>query len=112
MKRIGCLIILIIAISISALGQGRTFQGGRVPITATTAWDSIHIGTNCHYLAISNDAASGTDTLFLANGNDTLSANLFPIYQGETITIPDFGFKAFIRLKTSANTIKSRHLAY
>ena len=110
--KLASLLILVTLGSSLLCAQGRTWHTNRVPTTVTTTWDSVYIGTGAYSGLITNDAASGTDTLFVANGNDTLSTQIFPIYQGTNLSIKDFGFKSFFRRKTSANTIKSRYLLY
>jgi hypothetical protein len=74
------LLVAIVCLAVSAEAQIRrmeVFTG-----TATTAWTKIEkatAGQKIVMLEVSNESTTSTDTLKIAFGNDTTSANIFPL---------------------------------
>lgn len=74
--------------------------------TATTTFAKKGFASRVNGVNFSNDAASGTDTLWCVLGKDTSAARRFPLLKGERILFPASADTVY--LKSSANTIPYR----
>jgi hypothetical protein len=106
MKRALLLLALIISAVTVSRAQSQRMYTSYAP-KATTSWDSLGFaGTRVAGFNVVVDSIGATDTLFVAAMNDTLPANIYPLFSGEA-KLFNLGVR-WMRTKCKTGTAKRR----